>query len=59
MKEALQKALEMTDGRTESGTDWVLAQSFFRSRPLQLGSQPLGGSARVIRLQDRRPPAER
>ena len=49
MKDALSKVLEMKDSR-DSGTDRILAASFFRTRPLQLGSSP----AVVVQLDERR-----
>lgn len=52
MKEALTKALSSggKDNAVDSSVDRILAAAFFRSRPLQAGTQ-----APVIRLNDRRP----
>ena len=48
MKDAWSKVLEIENGR-DSGTDRILAASFFRTRPLQLGAGPV-----VVSLDDRR-----
>ncbi len=54
MKEALTKALGTSskDNAIDKTVDRILAAAFFRTRPLQAGSQ-----ASVIRLSDRGRPA--
>ena len=52
MKEALSEALAQAS-REERGVDRVLAAAFFRTRPLQAGSQPIADLAdRRRRLRD-------
>jgi hypothetical protein len=56
MKEALTKALRTgaKDTSIDQSVDRILAAAFFRTRPLQAGTQ-----ATVISLSDRRPAAPR
>jgi len=51
MRDALSNVLGTQDDAT---VDQVLAAAFFRKRPLQAGSAPIGGSPpqHVIRLAD-------
>jgi hypothetical protein len=48
MKDALERAFETDELRSERGVDRILEAAFFRKRPLQAGSAP------VIDLDDRR-----